>query len=309
MTYKHFDNLEMNFESIVKQRFTDYEVILSDDGSENFDESWIREIAQKIGISDKLIIRRQESNVGTVRNYGSAIESSHGEIIVPLSQDDVFSDEDVLGDLNEYFRQSKNEICFCRRQTFEGKTLPCDEDFQMLTNDPLDQILLRLTYRNLIYGATLYFYRKLWETAGGFQPENYRLLEDYPFSLKLLSKGIRIDTYDRVTILYGENGISNKSGQVSKTYLMLMKDHITLYNIFIDNYCKSLKNIGVRRAIKYHWETTFLCYKKPDKRIFLKIMACLKYPDIAFIHAVYKKCFVKLPEHHFAERIVKKEFK
>ena len=129
MTYEKFDNLSKNLYSIRKQNFHDYEIILSDDGSKSYDEEFIRACIEKEDLTEQSTLHRHKTNVGTVKNYNSAICLAKGEIIIPLSQDDQFMDESVLGDLDLFFRVQNAQACFCKRSYNGNEALPIPIEF------------------------------------------------------------------------------------------------------------------------------------------------------------------------------------
>ena len=63
LTYNNFKNIEENLKSISDQDFDDYEVIISDDGSENFDGKRIERVIQKYGIVNYKILHNKR-NIG-----------------------------------------------------------------------------------------------------------------------------------------------------------------------------------------------------------------------------------------------------
>ena len=304
MTYKKFDNLEKNLNSIANQIFQDYEIILSDDGSDNFDKKVILQIASRLGICEKLIIKSHKKNMGSVRNYNLAITASKGDIIVPLSQDDEFVDANALLDLNSFFEDPSLKICFGKRITKRGEVSPNELQFHVLDEEP-GKALLNLAYRNFIYGATLYFRRELWADLNGFD-ERCRLLEDYPFAIKLLSNNIKIYPFNRIMIRYDENGVSNGGHNLSAAYIALMNDHVTMYRNIIKNLTQRISSLSVRRAIQYHWKISFYHGSNMFLRNCRKMALYVFYFDIVCWHMLYVKKYRSMCEDYFANRLVEK---
>ncbi len=61
---------------------------------------------------------------------------------------------------------------------------------------------------NLIFGCVTAKKRSIFEDIGYYNP-SYTLIEDYPYNMKLLRNGIKIQTYDRIVINYSKGGISD----------------------------------------------------------------------------------------------------
>lgn len=288
MTYKSFDNLEKNLSSVSAQSFRDYEVILADDGSDDYDEAYVRECIEKAGLAQKTITYHAGKNQGTVRNYTDAIQNSKGEIIVPLSQDDVFYDEDVLSDLDRFFEES-GALAACSKRSFAGKEIfPRNLEAELLSKEDVSLSYRYLLYRNVVYGATFYFKKSLWEDVGGFDLD-YRLMEDHPFALKLLSKGIPIKIFDRITILYGKEGVSSGEVVHTRVGLPLIKDNMTLYRKVILPETQKFHSKRVQRAYKYRWLVSFYCYEKSKALPWRKLCTYAWYPEAAILHKLYKK--------------------
>ena len=288
MTYKKFDNLSENLHSIRIQDFQDYEILISDDGSDSYDEDFIKKCLIKEGLSERVTLIHHAQNIGTVKNYNSAVRNAKGEIMVPLSQDDRFADEKVLRDLDLFFRHEKAEVCYCKRRSLEGEIYPIPTEFDLLGEEDLNGIYYRLLFRNYIYGATLYFKKSIWEKIGGFD-ERFRLLEDHPFAIKVLSNGVRIAPFDRISIIYGKEGISSTKIVHSKAAQELIKDNVRLYDEIISKAISS-RSWRVRRAYRYRWQVSFYCHVDPNRAKLRKLITYLRFIDVAIPH---KLCHLK----------------
>ena len=289
MTYKKFDNLPENLHSISIQDFQDYEVILTDDGSETYEEDFIRECIFEEGLSDRITLIHHAKNIGTVKNYNGAVNNAKGEIIVPLSQDDRFADEGVLRDLDRFFREKDASACYCKRKSMDGEILPIPMEFDFLGEKDLLKTYKRLLFRNFIYGATLSFKKETWEKLGGFD-ERFRLLEDHPFALMLLSNGIQIVPFDRISILYGREGISSAKVVHSKAALELIRDNVRLYDEIISKEVSAWNSRYVKRAFQYRWKVSFYCHLDPKRAKLRKLITYLRFFDVAIPH---KLCHLK----------------
>lgn len=300
MTYKKFDNLSDNLHSIGIQNFSDFEIIISDDGSDNYDLDLIKGLTEREGLSERATIKHHPKNIGTVKNYNSAVRIARGEIIVPLSQDDRFADENVLRDLDRFFREGHAEVCYCKRSSLAGETLPIPLEFDYLRDGNLHRTYMRLLFRNFIYGATLYFKKDVWEKLGSFD-ERFRLLEDHPFAIKVLSNGIPIKPFDRISILYGREGISSAKIVHTKAGLELIKDNVRLYDEIISKEVTQWNSWRIKRAYQYRWKVSFYCHLVPNKVKIRKLFTFLEFFDMAVIHKFYHfkygkeadACFVK----------------
>lgn len=76
--------LRLALVSILRQSYTDYEVIIVDDGSKESVENYVKEITNDSRVR---VLRIQNSGLGAALNYG--IEHSSGEYIARLDDDDM----------------------------------------------------------------------------------------------------------------------------------------------------------------------------------------------------------------------------
>ena len=290
LTYKKFDNLQNNLNSIACQTFKDYEIIIKDDGSDNFNKDFVEDCVKSSGLINKSRIIHNAVNMGTVRNYNTAIEIARGRIIIPLSQDDVFYDDGIIEKIFNCLNDEKVDICYCRRQIESGDVLPYASTYNILYSADSNYIFARLLYRNFIYGASLYFKKEIWEKAGKFNEDGFILLEDYPFCLKILRMGIKIVPLDLISIKYGSSGISASNSPHNSVSRILTKDNINLYQTTTKSEINKFHSLFVRRSYHYRWLSAYYCNEIDNRVIIRRIYMLLKYPIIAIIHkALYLK--------------------
>lgn len=138
-TYRQVDFLRQTLNSVVAQKFTDYEIIISDDSP---DES-VRELISEFRFGEKLHYYRNEKSLGSPENWNAAIRKANGEYVKILHHDDMLANPDALAafvsllddnpDANFGFSASRIEDA---RSESVRESRPTDKQLLMLRNTP-----------------------------------------------------------------------------------------------------------------------------------------------------------------------------
>jgi len=234
LTYKNWRLLDRAIDSVKLQIIENkYEVeyFIVDDGTEDFDQTQVQN--KLINFPYKNNIFANHKNSGTVKSFNNAILRTSGELIIPLSADDEFYDENVVSDIITKFENTNNLIITGIRipitldKELEG--LPLIRHRHLFSDR--EALLNRIALKgNIISGSSTYYHREIFKRIGLFD-ENYRLLEDFPFYIKALKNDIDIGLFERKTIRYGMEGTSS-NGVIN---LMLDNDFIKLYRSILES--------------------------------------------------------------------------
>jgi GT2 family glycosyltransferase len=265
--YKKFDNLANNIKSIARQTYQNIEVIVSDDGSDNYSHEAVDSILKE-NLKCPYTILRNESNVGTVRNFSRAIGFSSGKYIIPLAQDDCFESSTAVEVIVSFFETNNSDFVTSKRKgRSTGKILPAESDI-VFFGQSKQMLLNRLFISNFISGSCLCYRKSSFEKVGGFDTDMV-LVEDYPFVLKSLLNDYAIDFLDEITIAYGEAGVSNGtiSGQIKTDYYAVMDKYIIPHLDMVEN--KTVRDYIKRKYSIY----------RDDSRL-KKLFVSIKYLNI-----------------------------
>lgn len=276
LTYNNFDNLKRNIDSILMQSFKDYEVIIQDDGSNNFNRGWIMSLIPK-EYQEIFKVNHLDNNIGTVRNYNNAIKIANGEIIVPLAQDDCFFDENSLLFIVKAFDNRGTCICTSKRIGRKDNIVyPCNEDCDIIKVGG-EELFQRLLFMNFISGSVTY-YRRSYLLETNLFDEKYQLLEDYPKILEAVMNNISISFLDKITIVYGQDGVvGGKHKSESIASLKLIEDNLNNYRYNILPSIGLVRHRRMKRFIKYYYDSI------SGKKIYDKIWVRVKNIDIYVI--------------------------
>lgn len=155
--------------------------------------------------------------------------------------------------------------------------MPIDDDCKLLKGNE-KQLIERLLIANFISGACLY-YRKESLVKSGMFDTDFKLLEDYPFVLKTVLSGLKIEFLDEVTIKYGESGVSNSK----KASDVLIKDFANVAQKYaLPNLSMIRSKLGKRYLMRNY---DMLMSNTKLK----KIMTAVKYLDITLLLKYYLK--------------------
>ena len=282
LTYYKFDGIRKNLESLAKQDYTDFEVIIQDDGSPNFDRAYLEELAKNTLGEIPWTIHQNEKNMGTVRSFNKAFEMAKGDYVFPLSQDDCFRDETAIRHIVEYM-EAHPELGACTSRRVgetSGRMYPEEADIKLLQEWDTKELWKRVVYDNFISGSTIYYRKSFWEARGGFDTD-FLLVEDYPFVVSMIIENQRIGFLDDITICYGEDGVSN--GKPSEKILV---DRQKLYDKFILSNMADVDSKLMKRYVDYQYG--YIAYRH-DKKAY--ILHNIKHIDIVIriLYAIHIK--------------------
>ncbi len=101
--------LAIAIESVLRQTFTDFELIISDNAST--DSTWeiCREYAAR---DDRIRLCRNETNVGSIRNFDLVFRQARGNYFMWMSHDDVLG-ETSLAACNDFLSVRNDYVVCC----------------------------------------------------------------------------------------------------------------------------------------------------------------------------------------------------
>ena len=288
LTYNNFDYLEQTIESVFSQDYPNIELMLSDDGSLNYDIGYIEKLISKKTDNIKNVrIIHHEENIGIVRNFNNCIKNASGDYFIGLASDDMFYDEFVISNVVDYFKKTKALIITSRKSVYDNEMqkeieiLPKKSDIEYLL-DNKKLLFERLCFSNFISGAGTFYSKELFDKYGMFD-EKYNLIEDYPYYLKLVRKGEPVFFYDEITIKYRLGGVSTSG----KANIKLSNDRIRI----IRNEIFPFINKKINNSL-YNWKAFEYYYEINNRKINLHLM--LKYPKEIFLKVLNRMDIIKI---------------
>lgn len=211
LVYNNAEELPATIESVLKQTYMDAEVILSDDGSQNYDVSILEQYAaalrKKYG---RVRININEKNVGTVKHLNRVLRMADGKYLISCSSGDIFAKEDTVEKIVRTFEQKRTLLLTTRRMDVASgkkKVRPSVLVGMLLKVAPNMLLDYMIRKKNMISGCCTFYQKKLFETYGYFD-ERYHLVEDYPYYVLLLQKKVRFGWSGMVSVHHRIGGVS-----------------------------------------------------------------------------------------------------
>ncbi len=209
MIYNNVDALEETVASVMMQDYADMEVILSDDGSTKYDTDILREYEKRLKTVFKNVkIHLCGENIGTVRHLNRIIGIASGKYLFSCSCGDCFARKDTVSSLVAQMEKKNALILTTRRidrYPDRDKTRPARWVGWALDLCPERLCDHMINKRNLLSGCCTFYTKELFDKYGLFD-ERYRLVEDYPYYISLLKKGVKIPHHDMITVVHRMSG-------------------------------------------------------------------------------------------------------
>ena len=200
-------------ESILKQTFTDYEIILVDDGSKDNSGKICDEYALKD--SRIKVIHKENGGASDSRNVG--LKNASGEYIVYLDSDDYIITDDFLADLYAEIQRKNSDIVlykFSKLYDETNKMDKCAFSLDFVENaESTDELLIELVKHDAYYGmAWIKAFRKSVAVENDVTFDVNLVWEDMDWYFKLVLYANTITAIDKSYIAYRQ-----RSGSTTAT--------------------------------------------------------------------------------------------
>jgi len=193
--------------SVWAQTFTDYEIIVVDDGSD--DPVTLEKLAE-LKATGLQIIKTDNHGVSAARNRG--ISEAHGKYILPLDADDRIAATYLEKAVDIIEQRPDIGIVYCEAELFGALQGPWVIPGFSLPHQLLD---------NLIFSAALF--RKVdWKHAGGYDETLRAGWEDWDFWLRILESGCGVYRLSEALFNYRIRPCSREQSLGVGAKLMLM---------------------------------------------------------------------------------------
>lgn len=178
-TYNRAHLLDRAIEALLRQSFTDWELIVTDDGSRDETPAKVRSWLER---EPRIVYIRNEVNQGISRNYNVAFARARGEYVAMLDDDDAWCRDDKLARQVEFLDTHPDHVgC-------GGGLIVVDpegrEKYRFLKPETDAQIRRAMLFSNPMANSTTLFRRAAGERAGWYDA-SMRYSGDRDFWMKL----------------------------------------------------------------------------------------------------------------------------
>ncbi len=201
--------------SVRNQTYKRIELIVSDDDSQDETVGIVKDwINNNVTRFEKTQVIESERNRGITCNLNKGLRAANGQYVKPIAGDDVLL-PNCLANMYEFCKSKGVDIAYSdigiideysrnvNRKDIEYSKSRMQKFFSFSSTNQYRWLLREYP----IFSAGLFVSSDLLRELN-YLDERYRFMEDYPFALKVSSRGIKLNYLGRVTVLYRTRTVS-----------------------------------------------------------------------------------------------------
>lgn len=247
-TYNRENSVCSSIESVLRQTYQNFELIIVDDGSSDNSKELISKYAEK----DNRIKYFYQDNAGYPSAINRGLIECTGEYIAFEDSDDIWDDTKLEKQLSA-INNTNADFSFCQMEYPKLSLIFPNSE----TKDKNGNIFERLLAANMIGGPTLIFKKACMDAIGGFDI-SLPTFQDYDFVLRLSKKYKAVFVPE--VLLYcgvGSDNMQNDNMNFFKARLLMLakyKDDYKKYpesaNVYLNYLYENAASMGIEAKIK-----------------------------------------------------------
>ena len=246
--------------SVLRQDFTNYELLIVDDGSTDDTPNLIKPY-----LADKRVryLPKKNGGLSSARNYG--IINANGDYIALLDADDIWYPEKLACQIKHIENRPDVGMVFSNFNTFNADGII----FSGKVSDSIDsfpnpEFNILFSRNNFIYPSTVLIRKSIFKKCGFFD-ENLKSIEDYDMWLRISNSYCLIGVPEKLTKIRVHNN------NMSKNVDVMMRNEVMV----IDKYRRDVNFVSRRKRIAkiYYLNSDRLVHleeKKDAIKLFIK---------------------------------------
>ena len=217
-----YENLQYSFEtldSFLNQDYANLEIIIGDDNSNNFDMEVYKNYILKNKKNNicRIIIYKNDLNLGIVSNFNKAISLSSGKYFKLLGCGDVIYSSNIISEMYKNMKNNDSYIVMgsmevCDLNLNKTSLFEISKVYIELCRDS-DKLFNTLMINNVIPAPGIFFNKEVFSKYGLLN-ENFYLMEDVPYWIKLSYEHCKMSCFHDLCVKYRVgDGISTSLSQ------------------------------------------------------------------------------------------------
>ena len=220
--YNDSDYIEQAVNSVFNQTYTNKEIIVVDDGSNQKTKDILKGLESKINI----LITQENQGQSKARNIG--VNKAQGKYILVLDSDDYFELEFCEQALNMFLQSNDIKIITCYANLIVNNK---NTRLYKPPGGSLEDMLLS----NTALGSVM-FKKQDWSYVGGYDEGMRNGFEDWEFYIRLLSRGGRVFVINKPLFNYRQRHNSTTSRANKNKFELLKFIYIKNKDLYIDKF-------------------------------------------------------------------------
>lgn len=264
-TYNGGKYIKRAIESVMTQTFSEWELLVIDDGSTDDTERIVKEFASK---DSRIIYLKNEKNLGIQKTLNRGLKEAKGEYIARIDDDDEWVDKDKIKKQVEFLESKPDHVLV------GTGVIVIDENnnelFRYLLPESDKDIKGRILGKNCFVHSSVMFRKLTALEFGGYdESTSTRHIEDYDLWLKLgtVGKFANLPLYAiKFTQRSGSISGKNKIEQFKKN-IKLIKTYKNKYPNYLGAFIRSYARILIygfilKSPIKFSLNKLIKIYKE-----------------------------------------------
>lgn len=265
LAFNNYCYIKEAIDSILKQTYSNIQLIVSNDGSSDFNEDELEDYIKnkkRENIKDYVIKNHQE-NQGTVKNINYVLSQAKGEFFMVLAADDALYSNNVFERfVSEFERLDDTHFIVSAKTAMCGNDLsdivffePQAEGIKAIKTFSPQEMFSRLSHTFTIPTTSSCYKMELYNSMGLYD-EEYYIIEDAPLYIKMARLGYKFHWIDdMIAARHRDGGISHGNVlNLSEAYRKYRYDEIILFKKEIFPYADQILPADYKKMMfKWKW--------------------------------------------------------